>query len=100
MLMVLGNSCSQLGNSLAKVTRNAGDFEKGVQATSKFIDWIANRYGTSDPAVIAAYYNGGGRAAYAVAHGKALPPGETNDYVRMMGGLTQPADVLSASAPV
>ena len=63
----------------------ARDFKEGAHATSRFIDWIRKKYGTTDPAVTAAYYNGGHRAAAAVAAGRAPPAAETREYVGMMG---------------
>lgn len=63
----------------------ARDFKEGAHATSRFVDWIRKKYGTTDPAVTAAYYNGGHRAAAAVAAGRAPPAAETREYVGMMG---------------
>ena len=64
---------------------NARNFKEGAHATSRFIDWIRKKYGTADPAVTAAYYNGGPRAAVAVAAGRKAPAAETREYVGMMG---------------
>lgn len=64
---------------------NARNFKEGAYATSRFIDWIRKKYGTADPAVTAAYYNGGHRAAVAVAAGREAPAAETREYVGMMG---------------
>ena len=64
---------------------NARDFSKGAKATSRFIDWIRKKYKTDDPAVIAAYYNGGDPAARAVLAGRAPPAAETREYVGLMG---------------
>ena len=63
----------------------ARNFKEGAHATSRFIDWIRKKYGTADPAVTAAYYNGGHRAAAAVAAGREAPVAQTREYVGMMG---------------
>jgi soluble lytic murein transglycosylase-like protein len=66
--------------------RRAYDFDTSARAASRFIDWIKKTYNTDDPAVIAAYYNGGDRAARAVLAGEAPPAKETADYVNMVTG--------------
>lgn len=71
---------------------NVHDFAAGAHAASRMIDWIGRKYGT-DPGVVAAYYNGGGRAANHVALGMDPPAQETRDYVRIIRGLYQPVPV-------
>jgi|GEM_PF-866579 len=70
-----------------------GDFNKGgkrdlnnpadtIDAAFEFVDWVSKKYGTKDPMVIAAYYNGGGKAAEAVLKGNQPPASETRDYLQ------------------
>ncbi|MFW1952211.1 transglycosylase SLT domain-containing protein [Acinetobacter beijerinckii] len=70
-----------------------GDFNKGgkrdlnnpadtIDAAFEFVDWVSKKYGTKDPMVIAAYYNGGGKAAEAVIKGNQPPASETRDYLK------------------
>jgi hypothetical protein len=68
---------------------NVHDFDAGAQAASRMVDWIGRHFG-SDPAVVAAYYNGGRRAADHVTLGMDPPAQETQNYVRIMRGLYQP----------
>lgn len=74
-----------------------GDFNKGgqrdinnpadtIEAAYEFVDWVSKKYKTRDPMVIAAYYNGGGKAAQAVINGKQPPAGETQRYLQRMDG--------------
>ncbi len=66
---------------------NARDFAKSSQAASKMIDFIRKKYKTSDPAVVAAYWDGGDPAARAVLAGKSPPSKETQDYLSGFRGL-------------
>ena len=70
-----------------------GDFNKGgkrdlnnpadtIDAAFEFVDWVSKKYKTKDPMVIAAYYNGGGKAAEAVIKGNQPPASETRDYLQ------------------
>ncbi|EOR08157.1 transglycosylase SLT domain-containing protein [Acinetobacter tandoii] len=70
-----------------------GDFNKGgkrdinnpmdtIDASLEFVDWVSKKYKTKDPMVIAAYYNGGGKAAEAVLKGKQPPASETQNYLQ------------------
>ncbi|MEX5367400.1 transglycosylase SLT domain-containing protein [Acinetobacter haemolyticus] len=52
-----------------------------IDAALEFVDWISKKYKTKDPMVIAAYYNGGGKAAEAVLKGKQPPATETRNYL-------------------
>lgn len=53
-----------------------------IDAAFEFVDWVSKKYGTKDPMVIAAYYNGGGKAAEAVLNGKQPPKAETRNYLK------------------
>lgn len=53
-----------------------------IDAALEFVDWISKKYKTKDPMVIAAYYNGGGKAAEAVLNGKQPPATETRNYLQ------------------
>lgn len=53
-----------------------------IDAALDFVDWISKKYKTKDPMVIAAYYNGGGKAAEAVLNGKQPPATETRNYLQ------------------
>lgn len=53
-----------------------------IDAALDFVDWISKKYKTKDPMVIAAYYNGGGKAAEAVLNGKLPPATETRNYLQ------------------
>ena len=53
-----------------------------IDAAFEFVDWVSKKYGTKDPMVIAAYYNGGGKAAEAVLNGKQPPATETRNYLQ------------------
>lgn len=55
-----------------------------IDASLEFIDWISKKYKTKDPMVIAAYYNGGGKAAEAVLKGQQPPATETQKYLQRM----------------
>lgn len=70
-----------------------GDFNNGgkrdinnpmdtIDASLEFVDWVSKKYKTKDPMVIAAYYNGGGKAAEAVLKGKQPPASETQNYLQ------------------
>lgn len=70
-----------------------GDFNNGgkrdinnpmdtIDASLEFVDWVSKKYKTQDPMVIAAYYNGGGKAAEAVLKGKQPPASETQNYLQ------------------
>lgn len=52
-----------------------------IDAALEFVDWISKKYKTKDPMVIAAYYNGGGKAAEAVLKGNQPPATETRNYL-------------------
>lgn len=58
-----------------------------IDAAYDFIQWISKKYNTKDPAVIAAYYNGGDDDAVSVQEtGKAIHP-EAQKYVpKVMAG--------------
>lgn len=75
-----------------------GDFNKGgkrdlnnpadtIDAAYDFVNWISKKYNTTDPAVIAAYYNGGHNDAISVQKtGKAVDE-EAQRYVpKVMAG--------------
>jgi len=75
-----------------------GDFNKGgkrdlnnpadtIDAAYDFVNWISKKYNTTDPAVIAAYYNGGDNDAISVQKtGKAVDK-EAQKYVpKVMAG--------------
>lgn len=75
-----------------------GDYDKGgkrdinnpadtIDAAYDFVKWISKKYNTTDPAVIAAYYNGGHDDAVSVQKtGKAIHP-EAKKYVpKVMAG--------------
>jgi len=68
---------------------NARDFNASANTASRMIDWIGRHY-SPDPGVIAAYYNGGSRAAHHVMAGLEPPARETQNYVRIMRGLYAP----------
>lgn len=53
-----------------------------IDAAFEFVDWVSKKYKTKDPMVIAAYYNGGGKAAEAVLKGNQPPASETRDYLQ------------------
>ena len=58
-----------------------------IDAAYDFVQWISKKYNTTDPAVIAAYYNGGGRQAEAVKSTGRATNKETADYVpRVLAG--------------
>ena len=72
-----------------------GDFNKNgqrdinnpvhtIDAALEFVDWVSKKYKTQDPMVIAAYYNGGGKAAEAVLKGQQPPATETRAYLQRM----------------
>lgn len=72
-----------------------GDFNKNgkrdinnpadtIDAALDFVDWISKKYKTKDPMVIAAYYNGGGKAAEAVLKGRMPPAKETQNYLKRL----------------
>ncbi|MCH7333485.1 transglycosylase SLT domain-containing protein [Acinetobacter modestus] len=53
-----------------------------IDAAFEFVDWVSKKYKTKDPMVIAAYYNGGGKAAEAVIKGNQPPKVETRNYLQ------------------
>lgn len=55
-----------------------------IDAAVEFVGWISEKYNTRDPMVIAAYYNGGGKAAEAVKSGKMPPAPETRAYLERL----------------
>lgn len=55
-----------------------------IDAAVEFVGWISEKYNTRDPMVIAAYYNGGGKAAEAVKRGKMPPASETRAYLQRL----------------
>ena len=55
-----------------------------IDAAVEFVGWISEKYNTRDPMVIAAYYNGGGKAAEAVKSGKMPPASETRAYLERL----------------
>lgn len=55
-----------------------------IDAAVEFVGWISEKYNTRDPMVIAAYYNGGGKAAEAVKSGKMPPASETRAYLQRL----------------
>lgn len=55
-----------------------------IDAAVEFVGWISKKYNTRDPMVIAAYYNGGGKAAEAVKSGKMPPASETRAYLERL----------------
>ena len=58
-----------------------------IDAAYDFVQWISKKYNTTDPAVIAAYYNGGGRQAEAVKNTGRATHKETAAYVpRVLAG--------------
>lgn len=58
-----------------------------IDAAYEFVQWVSKKYNTKDPAVIAAYYNGGDDDAISVQKtGKAIHP-EAQKYVpKVMAG--------------
>lgn len=61
--------------------RNINNPVDTIDAALEFVDWISKKYKTKDPMVIAAYYNGGGKAAEAVLKGNQPPATETRNYL-------------------
>ncbi len=66
---------------------NARDFDKATAAAGRMYDWMVKKYGTDDPRVLAAYVNGGDRAARAVLKGHLPPAKETRDYLSRLASL-------------
>ena len=67
--------------------RNLNNPADTIDAAYEFVQWISKKYNTTDPAVIAAYYNGGGTQAEAVKNTGRATYKETADYIpRVLAG--------------
>lgn len=57
--------------------------EEATWGALKFIDWISKKYNTQDPAIIASYFNGGGKYINQLKVGgaKAITNDENRNYV-------------------
>lgn len=67
--------------------RNLNNPADTIDAAYDFVKWISKKYNTTDPAVIAAYYNGGGTQAEAVKNTGRATYKETAAYIpRVLAG--------------